>query len=350
MLKVSNVKIDTLTYDSKHFKDFDKCVEYIKLINPDYKQFLPKNPSHRVIFELTNTNPDFANCIRRFLLDEIYVNSMSVNINDIITDDKFILSDYLKKNIELVPLTQIEDCKGLSFSVNKINKTDDIICIYTRDIEVSDKSGKKLDNEKYFSTNIPLIKLRSGNSLEIKNIFIDRGCAKQDAGKYCLLSNLSYEILDVIPLEENKYGKTGESSLVSLPKHFRISYKTHRNIEPKTIMHICCDLIIKRFNDILNELVNIKNDSNSHFSDLIELETKGDIKFYHFKREYWTIANIIARYCYNEYKDIKFVCACIIHPSVEESIVKIRHPNSLKLLTESIKKITADISILKKAF
>jgi hypothetical protein len=140
MLKVSNVNIDAITYDSKHFKDFDKCVEYIKLINPDYKQFLPKNPSHRVQFELTNTNPDFANCIRRFLLDEIFVNSMSVNINDIKTDDKFILSDLLKKNIELVPLTQIEDCKSVSFSVNKTNETDDIICVYTRDIEVSDKN------------------------------------------------------------------------------------------------------------------------------------------------------------------------------------------------------------------
>jgi DNA-directed RNA polymerase subunit L len=115
-------------------------------------------------------------------------------------------------------------------------------------------------------------------------------------------------------------------------------------------MHICCDLLIKRFNDILTELANIKNTTVSHFSDLIELETKGDIKFYHFKHEYWTIANIIARYCYNEYKDIKFVCACIIHPSIEESIVKIRHPDSIKLLTESIKKIIVDMSILKKAF
>jgi DNA-directed RNA polymerase subunit L len=350
MLKVSNIKIDEITYDKKHFKDFDKCVEYIKLVTPDYKKYLPKTPSHRVEFELLNTNSDFANCIRRFLLDEIYVYSMSVDINDIKTDDNFILSDLFKKNLELIPFSQKEEHKNLTLSIDKTNDTDDIIGVYTRDIIITDKNNKTLDNEKYFSTNIPLIKLRSNKSLEVKNIIIEYGCAKQDAGKFCLLSNLSYEILDVKPLDENKYTKTGNSSFVSNPQHFKFGYKTHRNIEPKKIILMCCNQLLNRFNDILSELSNININTNVHFSDLIELETKGDIKFFHFKNEYWTIANIIARYCYKECKDIKFVCACIIHPSIEESIVKIRHVDSIKILNASIKKIINDINILKKAF
>jgi DNA-directed RNA polymerase subunit L len=115
-------------------------------------------------------------------------------------------------------------------------------------------------------------------------------------------------------------------------------------------MNLCCDGIIERLSLIQKELSNITNDTMVHFSDLVDLESKGDVKLFHFKGEYWTIANIIARYCYLEFKEIKFVCACIIHPSTEESIVKIRHNESVKILITAIKHILADIAIVQKAF
>lgn len=352
-VKIKNVKIDTIAYDKKNFKDFDKCVEYIKLIIPDYKKYLPNRPLHHVQFEITDTVSDFANCIRRFLLDEIEVYSMDVDEYNIKTDDKFILSDVLKKNIELVPLLQKmtdSESKALKMSINVDNKTDDIITVYSRDITVSDKKNKKLDNEKYFSLNIPLIQLRSNTSLEVSDLNVVKGCGKKDAGKFCLLSNISYEILDVKPFEESKYERQGKSSLNSDPAHFKISYKTHRNIEPKKVMNLCCDAITNRLTTIQKDLANIKSDATVHFSDLVELETKGDVKLFHLKGEYWTIANIIARYCYLEFKDIKFVCASIIHPSTEESIIKIRHNESLKIINSAINHILSDIAIVKRAF
>ena len=115
-------------------------------------------------------------------------------------------------------------------------------------------------------------------------------------------------------------------------------------------MILCCDGIIDRLSSIQKELSQIKNDTTVHFSNLINLETKGNMKLYHFKDEYWTIANIIARYCFLEFKEIKFVCSCIAHPSTEESIVKIIHPESAKILTSAIKNILADVTVLKKAF
>ena len=83
---------------------------------------------------------------------------------------------------------------------------------------------------------------------------------------------------------------------------------------------------------------------------LLDLESKGDMKLFHFKNEYWTIANIIARYCYLEFKDIKFVCSCIIHPSIEESIVKIKHTEPVKIINAAIKQILADAATVKKSF
>lgn len=352
-LKVKNFKISAITYDKKYFKDIDRCIEYVKLIVPDYKKYLPNKPQHKVEFELVDTNADFANCIRRFLLDEINVYSMDVNEDNITTDDRFILSDLLKKNIELIPFTQKineSECKDLTMSMEIVNTTDEIITVYSGDILVSDKKNKTLDNEKYFSSNIPIINLRSGKTLKIKDINIVNGCAKMDAGKFCLLSNLSYEILDIKPLNENKYSKTGQSSLVSNPAHFKFSYKTHRNIEPQKVMIMCCNHITNRLENLLKEMGNIKNDTNIYFSDLINVETTGEFKLFHLKGEYWTIANVISRYCYIIFKEIKFVCSSIIHPSTEESIVKIDHTEPAKIITSAIKAILSDIATVKKSF
>ena len=350
-MKVKNFKFTEISID-KRIKNFEKCIEYLKLVDIDYKKYLPKKPIHKVEFELTETNVDFANCVRRFLLDEINVFSMNVDEESIITDDKFILSDLLKKNIELIPFQQEltdNEYKKLKMSIDITNTTEDIITVYSRDISVN-LEGKELDNEKYFSTNIPLINLRSNTKLAVNVINITSGYGKQDAGKFSLLSNLSYEIMDVKPLDETKFNKSGNSSLVSNPKHFKLSYKTHRNIKPKNVMILCCEHITKRMNTILQELNKMNNKILVYFSDLIELETKDQIKLYHFKNEYWSIANIISRYCYINYTDIKFVCSCIIHPSIEESIVKINHPESNDMMINSVKKIIADVELLKKTF
>jgi DNA-directed RNA polymerase subunit L len=222
--------------------------------------------------------------------------------------------------------------------------------VYSRHIEVFDNKNKKLDNEKYFSLNIPITQLRSNKSLEVNDITVVTGNGKTDSGKFCLLANVSYEILDVIPFEESKYEKKGESSLNSTPAHFKIGYKTHRNIEPKKVMVLCCDVIVNRLTAIREELSNIKYTDSTYFSDLIELESHGEIKLFHFKGEYWTIANIISRYCYLAFKDIKFVCASVIHPSKEESIVKIKHGDSVKIINTAIQHIISDALIVKKSF
>lgn len=345
-IKVKNVKVNEIKF--KDFKNFDKCLEYVKSMNIDPMKYLPQKPQQHLQFEITNTVSDFANCIRRFLLDEIYIYSMDVDEMNIITNDRFILSDVLKKNIELIPIDQLlTDEFVISLQIE--NKTDDIMTIHSGDITITNKN-KVLKTSDYFSSNIPIIQLRSNCSLEIKNISIVSGCGKQDAGKFCLLSNISYEILDVMPVEVNKYEKKGESSLNSEPAHFKIGFKTYRNFDPKKIMLLCCDAITNRMTTIQKELSNITKDMTVYFSDLINLETKGDIKLFHFKNEYWTIANIISRYCYLEFKEIKFICACIIHPSTEESIVKITHPESNKIIDSAITQILDDIKTLRKSF
>lgn len=353
MVKLTNLKYTEIPFESDD-KNFQRCLEYVKSVTDNYKKYIPKNPKHKVSFELIDANSDLANCIRRYLIDEMPVYSMNVDEENIKTDDKFILADYLKNNLELIPFLQDindKECEDLSMSLHIENKTDDVISVYSGDIVILDKQKKILDNTKYFTTTIPIIKLRSGKKLDITSINIVAGIAKSHSGKFILLSNIYYEILDIKPIiDENKFNKSGESSLNSNPQHFKIEFTTHRNINPKTIMPECCKLIIKTIESLHKELSNIKESDIVYFSDLIELETKGDVKLFHFKHEYWTIANIISKYCYMAFKDIQFVCSSIIHPSIEESIVKIRHPESIKILLTALKNIISDINIVKQAF
>lgn len=352
MVKVKNVKYTEIPFESKD-KNFQQCIAYIKSIDPDYKKYMPKNSKHMASFELVDANSDLANCIRRYLIDEIPVYSMEVSEDNIETDDRFILADYLKNNLELVPFLQDitdKDAEGLSMSLHVENKTDSVISVYSGDIVVTDKTKKKLDNSKYFTTNITIIKLRPGMTLDIKDIKVVAGIGKVHSGKFLLLSNISYEILDVVPIVENKYNTTGQSSLVSNPQHFKIEFTTHRNMNVKRIMGLCCKLIIETITMIHSEISKIKETDKVYFSDLIDLETKGDVKLFHLKNEYWTIANIISRYCYLSFKDIQFVCSSILHPSNEESIVKIRHSQSVKIILTALKSIIEDITTINNAF
>lgn len=353
-MKVKNIKVVEIPFESKD-DNFQKCLKYIKLMDVDCKKYMPKKSKHELSFELTEASSELANCIRRFLMEEMPVYSMDVNEDNIKTDDSFVLSDFLKKNIELIPFLQTipdKDIATLNISLNVENKTDDTITIYSGDLQIFDdeKQKKGLDVSKYFSTSIPIIKLRPTASLSITDIKIVSGTGKQDSGKFLLLSNISYKILDVNPVVTTKYNQTGTSSLNSTPQHFKIGYKTHRNIDAKDVIKKCCDQIINRFNAIQQELSNINNDTKVHFSDLIDLETKGDVKILHFKGEYWTIAKIISKYCYLANTNIPFVCSSIIHPSIEESLVKIKHSESISIINAALKSIITDITSIKKAF
>jgi DNA-directed RNA polymerase subunit L len=349
--KVKNIKFTELPFETKD-KNFQQCIEYIKLTGADYKKYIPKNPKQRLSFELENINADLANCIRRYLIDELPVYSMNVMEENIDSDDRYILVDYLRNNIEMIPFQQEitdKEADGFDISLHIENKTDDTIMVYSRDIQIHDKQKKILDNADYFTTTIPIVQLKAGKYLTIKNINVVKGVGKTHAAKFALLSNIEYEILDVKPLEVSKFNRTGESSLMSSPKHFAMALTTHRNINVKRVMPMCCEAIIKTLSGIRSALKPIKETDLVYFSDIIELETKGDVKLYHLKGEYWTIANIIARYCYLEHPDISFVCSSIVHPLTEESMVKIKHSETLKILDAAIEAIIDDITIIGKA-
>jgi DNA-directed RNA polymerase subunit L len=345
MVKVKNVKFENLPF-IRDDKNFQKCLEYIKLINPDYKSYLPKNDKQKLTLELHDTNVDLANTLRRYMIDEMPIKSMDVEMESIKTDDRFVLSDHLKKNIELIPINQEIDYTKVKISMNINNPSDTIMAVYASSINITDLNDKKLKSSDYFRNTIILYYLRPLCSITIKQITIVSGLGKNDSGKFISLANIGYEILDVEPASYSKYVKKGKSSLNSTPTQFRISATTHSNMDVKRFITECCESIINKFSNINKELDEVKDDE-VYFSPSIIIETKEDIKIFHFIGEYWTISNIMSRYCYLIDDDIPFVCSSISHPSIEESMVKIKHPQPKKILMSAIKKIIADFTIIK---
>ena len=352
-ISVINIKTHEINYNNKTFKDFDKCLKYANLIVKDASALLSKTPQLTLSFEVRNTNADFMNCIRRALYDEISVYSMDVELSNITTNDKYIINDgIVKNNIEMIPFQQEiteEEIKKLSISLNVENNTMNEITVYSGNIVIL-KNSKEEDVELYFSKQIPLFKLKSNKSINIKDIGIIQDISKTNYGKFCLLSKITYKILDVIPFNENKFTKVGESSLNSNPTHFAMSFKTHRNITIKNVISKLCNILNTKFNDILTELKNIKNTDVVYFSELIELETKGEFKMFHFKKEYWSIVNVISRYCYLELPTVPYVAASIIHPSIENAVVTIQYTDAIGLITGAINQFLADIKIFEKSF
>ena len=345
MVKVKNIQVEDIPFIQLN-DNFKKCMEYIKAVAPDsYNNCIPKKSKQKLSFELVETNVDVANTIRRFLLDEIPVISMYVNDDNIITDDRYILVDKLKKSIELLRISQnIPETATCTLDIE--NNTDNIINIYSRDIVITNKS--KLNTDDYIVNTVPIEQLRAGCKLSITDITMIKGLGKNDSGKFLLLSNLSYEILDVIPFDHDKFGKTGQSSMLSDPAHFKITLTNHRNVDLKDVMLQCCDLIISRIQKIESEIQQIKD--TSYISEVINIEVNANITIVRLIGEYWTIANIISRYCYIVCNDIQFVSPGIFHPSTEEAFIKIRHPQYKKILIDALKKILSEFIDIKKAF
>lgn len=353
MIKVFDIQVVEFNLISeitnKKNINLQKCLKLIS--EKEARDLLPKKSKITVQFKLENTNSDIANGIRRCLIDEIEVKSFDFDeYKDFQSSDPYILSDFIKKQVCLLPIDQEFNYDGIIIKLEKTNTTDEIIDVLSDDFILSGSATQK-DLDQIIGKNIVLTRLRPGENITINNIVICSDVAYKDAGKYSLLSNVTYEILDMDPIVETKLGKTGKSSLVSNPTHFSIKYTTHRNIQhPLKIMVTCCDTLIKRLDAIYNDMLNIRDTDITYFSNLLTLETSGNIHKIQIRDEYWTIINLICRYCYILASDIKFVSPSLIHPEKHIGVINITHPEFSTLIQKSIKKIIVEFEIIKQAF
>jgi hypothetical protein len=340
MVKVANIKVEEL--DRSKTPAYKKCLALV----PDLEKLLPKRKKVCVSFELKDTVTEMANAIRRVLINELPSYYLDYDeFKDLDTSDPYILCDFIKKQIEMLPLmANVNEEKDIALELHKENKTTEIIDVTTDHFVV--KKGPALD--KIVTNGITLCRLRPGEYIHIKNIHVAVGIGKNDPGKWEPFSNVYYEPL-IKPFDE----KSGVSSLVSNPTHFLIKYTTRRNVEAnkaKDFMKQVCSVLEERLKIIMTQVESIPK-TEYYATDILEMETKGSIREVRIKNEKWTLITLICRYCYILTKgNIKFITSSEIHPEVNTGIIRINHPEYKKLILDAIKKIMIDLKTIASAF
>lgn len=357
---MSKLEIKNLKIKEKSFKQINDNLKKIIKIMEEYDakenayDLLPKSISHEVKFELNNAYSGISNAIRRCLIAEIKVKCLDVDMSDIKTDDEFIISDALIKNINMIPISQDYESKELELYLYMKNNTNQMLDVYINDCDLySDKKNKVQINllDLIPETNIPIVKLSPNKFIQIKNFKIIEGFNKDNACKFTLLNNVSYKPLDVEPYDN--FNKTGDKSINSNPKNFEISYITKANIEPKNVMIVCCNTLIDKltqYNNIIVNYINNVDKNNFYGDDKIEVTRNDDYYIYKFSNEYLTLGNIIAQKIYLLDETVLYVSSTVERLDTEKMIIKIKHTEPDNILQDAIKSCINDFNDIKKYF
>ena len=337
-MQISNFAVRTRSINDT------KIEKFIKLgVSRD---LLPRGEWHTARFTLKKTYSEFANGLRRALIEELPTLCMDFNSAEMHTDDQFILSDVVQKCINLVPINQEMKSRDINIKLHVVNETDDVMDIKASNISC-DKSIIPIPN-------IIIAKLRPGKYLTIDKLSIVEGLCKTSASKFSLLTNVKYEILDHEPYD--MYSQKGVRSIEYDPKEFKLEFTTAGNIKPATVIKLLSDTLtarLERMETLLKEYMETLNGQDSpnenkqdddYFSLGLEVKMQEKVKHYRFVGEYITLAYMVGKRCFLLDDNIKY-CAPTIsrYDSTEIGIVKLWHPDSDKLLMTSIKECIADM-------
>jgi len=341
MVRIGDISVAERKYEGP---DLDYCLK----LAPEIAALLPTKPKYIVRFKLTQTHAEFANAIRRCLLDELPIKSMDYDEYDEKTaeiTDMYIAADYLKQQICLIPIEQQFEYDAVSIDFFAENKTPDIMELTTDHFKIT-RAGKPIPRVDVMER-IVLGKLRPGSKVSVKGISVVSGINKDHGGKYSAFAGTHYEILDAEPYDEDT-GR-GTPSLIADPHEFLLGYTTHRNMrKPLLALRQCCDTLIGRLSAIAEELDRILS-KHHHYSDLIQMETDRARREFQIKGEGWTLMPLIARYCLILAPTIAFVAPAIIHPEKNVGVLRIEHPDFLKLIKDAIARAIADLKIVAAA-
>jgi hypothetical protein len=302
-MKIQNIKVNNynIEYENSKFKE---------LINNN-KHLLPNLNKNSISFDIIDTNEAFANAIRRVYNDELLVKCLDINVHNLVTNDKYILTDNIKERINLISLSQ-NIPNDTKFNLNIVNNTNDIINIYTKDITNKNKNDKK----SYFNNNIQICSLKPNRFINISDIYINKDYGYNNA--IYSLGSWKYKAINV---------DFNISSLNNNVKDFHLELINNYNIDIKDIINNIYenlylrlkkiqssikDYVIHGINTNSEEVNNIMNASNDLYiinnklikdSNILDIngsipEEISNIYEIHINNEYHTIGNLINKYVF----------------------------------------------------
>jgi len=383
-MEVSNVKIEKRTNDEKKLAPFVKLMEKYGTKNP--MKLLPQTQWHKVSFVLDKTSSSMANAIRRVLIEELHTRCLTFDDEVLTTDDEFILTDVLQKNIELLPINQDgKNFAGKKISLYKYNDTNDVIDVKASDLTISKSNTRKQSTAESKSedppksprkspksakrktkrgaaedvsirelipdSNIAIISLRPGKFVRIDEITFLEGYSKYDAGKFTLLDNVTYDIMGVEPFDQ--FTGKGTRSMEYDPSKFSLSFKTCGNISPKGVIDKLVETLMSklaRAKDFVSTYAKSDQTKQYYYTEGFEVSISDDIVTYKFHNEYITLSNMLAHRCYVLDNNILFCSPAVERLDNEVGIVRLKHADCNTLLLNAIDECIADIQTFSKAF
>ncbi len=305
-------------------KNMQECMRLLKLAGhtaESAKALLPAGSRYTVSWEFVDSCTEMANIIRRCILAEVPVLSMDYDeFKDFHCTDPFVTHEFLKAQIGQVPIFQEEG----KWNIELKNDTEEPIMI----------TAKHIDERLPF---IPLCPLSPGTELIVNNIHTVEGMGRDDAGLFQMVDSFTYFITD------------HKSSLTQDYKNIKYGYTTYFNMkDPFYPIAQCCRVLIERLEQIAEDLENIAGES--YFSDLIQIETKGEVVSILFKGEYWGMCRLISKYMYKEVDgNITFIAPYVEHPDRYTGGIRIIHTDWLKILVNAVARAKADIAAIEPA-
>ena len=321
------------------------------------EHLLPKKTPVSLSLELHNSTTELANAIRRTINGEIKVLRLDLKLEDIKTDDAFIIHDTLVKNIKHIKIEQI---RGRTFKLDVYNNTNQTIDVYSNEI----KDVNNTQSSPPFDSTIALIELRPGRSLKINNITIKSGSVLEDNDASfsfdgnCRYSCMELPKVDYVKMLESRFKKSSEkkeekikSSMNCNPTTYRLEVFRQRFIEPVEIFKLALKTIDSKLNIIenfINQSIDNKSD-NKFYSTKLEISKSNNITIFKLHGETETIGNLLVKYIYLIDPSISQIDCLHKHPTDKFVIIHIEHNDPKNITLLAIGNIKKEISKILKS-
>ena len=263
-----------------------------------------------------NANTALVNAIRRTLMSEMPIRHLTVALTDIKSTDPYIISESIRKRIEMIPISQSTDMNAM-FSLKYENDTNTYVDVMSTDIKLNGVS--KTDD---ITPMIPICDINSKKSISISDIQVTESCGYDNSRS--TIGRVAYEILDC---------DFSIASINSNPTKFRLELEMAGVMNP-------LDILKKSIHNLIDRINYIDFDNSITEFGIFKLT---------ILNETYSVGQLMSYYIYKEEPSINYVANRIKHPSIRECIIDVHHPAGKSLCEKATKSIVKDLQSLLKS-
>ncbi len=281
-----------------------------------YQALMPAIVATTFSFVLKGVNVSIANSIRRAVGGEITVKRLTCKVEDITTNDVFILPEKVIIQFQSIPIMQTAKV-GAVYTLRAQNDTTAVKKVHTASIQGTRAKSKEMP-DGLCNDNILILDLQPGTYIEVPLTVVEgRTCVSTEgmAAVACLTSVVPLGVNMSLPykVEGNRVvpdPTNGTSSLVADPREHLVTFTTNGTIPPAQIVESACRSLAARCQAVLDTRSDfrlVEGSDQEYIYELAEsvtigeifmravLDTSPDVAHASYKED--TIGNVIVLRC-----------------------------------------------------